>query len=99
MFGSGLSASDPCLNTLGNGTYDDAVLFFVCIPNLLVGFTAGLWLHYLGQQTLGLAWDSSASYYVAAAISFLTVAVFAGLWTWWIAARRYRRSRAVQRDA
>ena len=26
------------------------------------------------------------------------IGILGGLWTWWIAARRYRRSRAVQRD-
>ena len=46
---------------------------------------------------LDLQRQADDRYRLASAV-FLTVAIVAGLWIWWIAARRYRRSRAVQRD-
>ena len=97
IFGSGLITGDLFLNALDRGAAADAALFCIGIPNVTVGFISGEWLHDLVVERLDRTWDSFASYYVAAAISFLTVALLAGLWTWAIAARRYRRSRAVQR--
>ena len=96
IFGSGLATGFgewKRFLRLGPGE-TEYLLFLVGTPNLQVGYFWGVLLRDLASDRLGLDLDI----FLAAAILFLTVAILAGLWTWGIAARRYRRSRAVQSD-
>ena len=62
----------------------------------VVGPCYGVWAH-LGAWIEGVGWfrEGSPAWLLGTASVLLTVAILAGLWTWWIAARRYRRSRPL----